>query len=86
MVLGNTRRPFYRSVQSLISWGLKNPEEVIKDMLDNAPYFYDKRYIMAFIGYSKQEVDDMGVLEYIRCMAIVGELKKYWHLPFRKDA
>jgi hypothetical protein len=86
VVFGEPHNPFYLRVQQLIEIGLSGPDEVLRELRENRPYDYHKYYIRAFLNYSKEEIDSMSINGFIEAMAVVHELKQYWHLPFKKES
>ena len=63
---------------------LADPDKVLEEMRANRPFDYHKYFIRAFLNYSRDEIDNMTIQEFCDCMAVVFELKQFWHLPFRK--
>lgn len=84
MVLGGTHTPFYKRVQGLINFSLGNPDVALDDLIKRDPFFYHKGYIRFFLNYGDEKIENMGVQEFVDCMALVHELKEFWHLPFKK--
>lgn len=84
MVYGEPPNPFYERFRPLILQALERPDIVLKELRDYDPFFYHKLYIRAFLGYSGEEIDNMGPTEFAYCMCVVQELKEFQHLPFKK--
>lgn len=85
MVFGEPPIPFFHSLEGEIDEVFEKPDERLEALRYANPYFYHKTYIRALIGYSGEEVERMGIDEFIDCIAIVSEIKKFWHLPFMKQ-
>ena len=83
MVHGGAPCPFYSRVQQLVGRSLKEPDAACEELRFRNPFFYHKCYVRFFLNYNTQELEDMSMQEFADCLAVVYELKKFWHLPFR---
>lgn len=83
MVCGESHTPFYSRVQHFINDTLEYPDKALDELRANNPIFYHRCYIRAFLNYSREDLDKMTIREFCDALAVVHELKKYWHLPFR---
>jgi hypothetical protein len=39
----------------------------------------------AFLGYSRKQVEEMSIDEYLKCMVMLPEILKLWHTPFQNN-
>jgi len=53
-------------------------------MIARDPVKYKKTMFRAFLNYTKKEVDQMTIREYIDSTIILNEVLKIWHAPYIK--
>jgi hypothetical protein len=57
----------------------------LQDLISRDAVFYNKTMFTAFLGYSKKQVEQMAIDEYLKCMVMITEVLKLWHAPFQKQ-
>lgn len=53
-------------------------------LLERNPIFYNKLMFRSFLNYSGEELENMGIEEYLDCTVVLGEVLKMWHAPYLK--
>jgi hypothetical protein len=83
VVFGEPHPPFYKRVRQLVNTALERPDHALEDLKSRNILFYHEAWIRALFNYNTEDFDRLGIQGFVDLIAVMDEVKKYWHLPFR---
>lgn len=82
--MGFTRKnyPFFFGINERLKLVNENQEEAKNELIARNPVFFNKTLFRAFLNYSKKEIDEMSIDEYIDAQVMLKEYLKILHAPY----
>jgi len=85
MVLWRENRPLFFSIEEDLNEINDQPDKAKDKLIARDPVLYQKTMFRAFLGYSKNEVDELTISDYMDNVIMLREVLKLWHAPFQKE-